>query len=105
MQDAVEKRNVASGFDWQKEVAGAGNRRDARVDDDDFRAAFARLPDIVGRNRRAFGDVRAADPDDLRAQDIAPWVCRAVNAEGLLIARRRADHTEPPVVINVWRFQ
>lgn len=47
VQDAVEERDVASRFDWQKEVAGAGNRSDARIDDDDLGPILARLPNIV----------------------------------------------------------
>ena len=67
VQDAGEQRGVAAGLDRQEQVAGAGDRRDARIDDDDLRALLARLPDVVGGDRRALGDVRAADPDHLGA--------------------------------------
>ena len=63
VQDAVEQRDVAARLDRQEQIAGAGDRRDARIDDDDLRAVLARLPDVVGRDRRALGDVGAADPD------------------------------------------
>ena len=58
VQDAVEERDVAARLDRQEEVAGARDRRDARIDDDDLRAVLARLPDVVRRDRRALGDVR-----------------------------------------------
>src|SRR5215472_8189667 len=38
MEDAVEQGDVAAGLDGQEQIAGAGNRRDARIDDDDARA-------------------------------------------------------------------
>ena len=63
VQNAVEERDVAAGLDRQKQIAGAGDRRDARIDDDDLRAVLARLPDVVRGDRRALGDVGAADPD------------------------------------------
>ena len=47
VQDAVEQRDVAAGLDRQEQVAGAGDRRDARIDDDDLRAVLAGLPDVV----------------------------------------------------------
>ena len=43
MQDAVEQRHVAARLDRQEQIAGARDRRDARIDDDDLRAR-ARAP-------------------------------------------------------------
>ena len=105
VQDAVEQRDVAAGLDGQEQIAGAGDRRDARIDDDDLRAVLAGLPDVVGRDRRALGDVGAADPDDLGGQNVGPRIGRAIDAEGLLVARRGADHAQPPVVVDVRRLQ
>jgi hypothetical protein len=53
MKNAVEERHVAARLDRQKKIAGASNRRNARIDDNDLRTELARLPDIVGSNRRA----------------------------------------------------
>jgi hypothetical protein len=105
VQDAVEEGDVAPRLDRQEQVAGAGDRRDARIDDDDLRPVLARLPDVVGRDRRALGDVRPADPDDLGLRDVRPRVGRAVDAERLLVPRRGADHAEPAVVVDVLRLQ
>ena len=63
VQDAVEQGDVAARFDGQEQVAGPRQRRDARIDDDDLGAVLARLPDVMGGDRGAFGDVGAADPD------------------------------------------
>jgi hypothetical protein len=105
MQNAVEERDIAPGLDRQKEIARARDRRDARINDDDLRAVLARLPHVVGRDRRAFADVRAADPHDLRAENITPRICRAVNPERLLVARRCAHHAQATIVINVRRLE
>ena len=105
VQDAVEERGVAARLDRQEQIAGPRDRRDARIDDDDLRPVLAGLPDVVGRDRRALGDVRAADPDHLGAEDVAPGVCGAIDAERLLVARRGADHAEPAVVVDVRRAQ
>src|SRR5262249_32679331 len=43
-QNAVKKGDVAPGLDREKQIRGARNRRDSRIDDDDLRAVFARLP-------------------------------------------------------------
>ena len=43
VQDAVEQRDVAARLDRQEQVAGAGDRRDARIDDDDL-ARRSRAP-------------------------------------------------------------
>ena len=81
VQNAVEQRRIASRLDRQEQVAGPRDRRDARIDDDDFRAVLARLPDIVGGDRRALGDVGAADQDrrrrpGCRSKDWRPDRCQ-----------------------------
>ena len=74
------------GLIGQKQIAGARDRRDARIDDDDLGAMLARLPDVIGGDRRALGDVGAADPDDLGLENVAPWIGGAVDAERFLVA-------------------
>ena len=101
VQDAVEERRVASRLDRQEQVAGPRNRCDARIDDDDLGALLAGLPDIVGGDGRALGDVGAADQDHVRAEDVAPGVGRAIDAERLLVAGAGADHAQPAVVVDV----
>ena len=105
VQHAGEERRVAAGLDRKEQIARARDRRDARVLHDDLRALLARLPDVVGRDRRALGDVRAGDPDHLRADHVGPRVGRAVDAERLLVRRAGADHAEPAVVVDVRRLQ
>ena len=97
VQDAGEEGGVAARLDGQEQVAGAGERRDARIDDDDLRAVLAGLPDVVGRDRGALGDVRAADPDHLGLEDVAPGIGGPVDAERLLVRRppRCTMHSRP----------
>jgi hypothetical protein len=47
LQHAGEQRRVAARLHRQIEIAGARDRRDARILDDDLRALLARLPDVV----------------------------------------------------------
>ena len=66
-----------------------------------LRAVLARLPEVVGGDRRALGDVRAGDEDHLRLRDVAPRVGAAIDAEDLLRRGRRRHHAEPAVVVDV----
>ena len=77
LQHAGEQRRVAPRLHRQVQIAGARHRRDARILDDDLRALLARLPDVVGGDRRALGDVRAGDPDHLGARPCRTtgWSC------------------------------
>ena len=63
--------------------------RDPRVDHDQLGAAVARPPDVAGGDRRALGDVRAGDEDDIGERDVGPGVGGPVDAERLLVARAR----------------
>ena len=105
MQDAVEERGVAARLDRQEQVAGPRDRRDARIDDDDLGALLAGLPDVVGRDRRALGDVGAAHQDHVGAEDVVPGIGGAVDPERLLVAGRGAHHAQPAVVVDVRRAQ
>ncbi len=105
VEDAVEQGDVAARLDGQEQIAGAGDRRDARIDDDDTGAVLAGLPDVVRRDGGALGDVGAADPHDLGGQDVGPRIGGAVDAEGELVGRRGADHAQPAVVVDVRRLQ
>src|SRR4030095_1205038 len=91
MEDAVKQRYVAPGLDWQKKIASSRHRCDARVNDNDLRPVLTRLPDIVSGDRRAFGDIGAADPDDFGFENVRPRISRTVDAEGFLVTCRRAD--------------
>ena len=93
------------GLDRQEQIAGARDRRDPRILDDDLRALLARLPDVVRGDRRALGDVGARDPDDLGADHVGPRIRRAIDAERLLVRGARADHAEPAVVVDERRLQ
>ena len=105
LQHAGEQRRVAPRFHWQVQVAGASSGRDARILDDDLRALFARLPDVVRGDRRAFGDVRAGDPKDFGPDHVGPGIRRAVDAERLLVRGPGADHAQPAVVVDVRRLE
>ncbi len=105
VQDAIEQRDVAAGLDRQEQVAGASDGRDARIDDDDARPVLAGLPHVVRRDRGALGDIGAADPHDLGAENVGPRIGGPVDAEGKLVAGAGADHAQPAVVVDVGRFQ
>ena len=105
LQHAGEQRRVAPRFHRQVQIAGASSRRDARILDDDLRALLARLPDVVRRDRRAFGDVRSCDPDHLGPDHVGPRVRRAVDAERLLVRGAGADHAQPAVVVDERRLE
>ena len=90
----------------QVQVGVAGDRRHARVDDDQLPAVVAAPPEIVGGDRRALGDVGArrrstTSPCGMSLHGIG----RAVDAEGQLVGRARGDHAEPAVVVDVARAQ
>ena len=101
MQHAVEDADVAARAHRDEEIGGARDRRHARIEHDELRAVLARLPEVVGGDRRALGDVRAGDEDHLRLRDVAPRVGAAIDAEDLLRRRRRRHHAEPAVVVDV----
>src|SRR6185369_1679792 len=101
MENPVEQRRVAPWFDGQEQVTGSSYGRQAGIHDDHLGAVFARLPNIIGSDRGAFGNVRAADPHDFCAQDIAPGIGSAVDTERFFVRRRGAHHTEAPVVVDI----
>lgn len=69
VEDAVEERDIAARLHRKKHVRGACDRRDARIHHDELSTVLARLPDVVCRDRRALGGVRAGDEHDLSIQD------------------------------------
>src|SRR5262249_4490949 len=71
---------------------------------DDARSVLASLPDVVGGDRRALGDVRAADPHHLGPDHVRHGVRRAVDAERLLVPGSGAHHAEPAIVVDVARL-
>ena len=105
MENTVEQRRIATRFDGQKQITSPGDGRQAGIHHDHLGSMFARLPHIVGGDRRAFGHVRAANPDDLGAQDIAPRIGSAVNTERFFVRGGRAHHAETPIVVDVGRLQ
>ena len=92
VQHAVEEGDIAAWFDGQEQVAGAGDRGDARIDDDDLGAVFPGLPHVVGGDGRAFGDVGAANPDHFCAQNIVPGIGGTIYAERFFVASGGANH-------------
>ncbi len=82
VEDRAHQRRVGARPEPEEDVGGARDRRHARVGDDQLGAAVARPPDVAGGDRRALGDVRAGDEDDVGERDVAPRVasrgrCRA----------------------------
>ncbi len=101
VEHPVEDADVTARAHRDEEIGGAGDRRHARIEHDDLRAVLPRLPEVVGRDRRALGDVRAGDEDHLRLRDVAPRVGAAVDAENLLRGSGGGHHAEPAVVVDV----
>ena len=69
------------------------------------RPVLARLPDVVGGDRRAFGDVGAADPDHLGVEDVGHGLAARSMPNAFLLAAAGADHAQPAVVVDVRRLQ
>ena len=105
VQNAGEERGITSGLDRQEQIARASDGCDPWILNDDPGALLPGLPEIVRRNRRALGDVRSGDPDDLGANHVGPWIGRTVDPERLLVRRTGAYHAQPTVVIDVRRLQ
>ena len=103
VEHAVEHADVAAGADRDEQIGGARDRRHARIEHDQLRAVLPRLPQVVGRDRRALGDVRAGDEDHLRLRDVAPRIGAAIDAENLLRRGGGRDHAQPAVVVDVRR--
>lgn len=94
VKNPVKERRVASGLDRQEQIAGSSQGSDAGIDDDDLCAILARLPYVIGRDRGAFRDVRAADPDYFGLKNIRPWVggvWPAAGSQALPESARRAS--------------
>ena len=66
---------------------------------------LAGLPDVVGRDRGALGDVRPADPDHLGPEDVGHGLAARSMPNAFLFAGRGADHAQPAVVVDVRRLQ
>ncbi len=96
---------VAAWTYGQEEVGGAGDGGDAGINDDDFATVVACLPDIVGEDGEALGDIRAGENQRLGLRDVLPWVGTTIDAKGHLVRGPGAHHAEPTVVIDVLRAQ
>ena len=101
VEDAVRERAVAAGPHRQKEVGRPRDGRDARVDDDDLRGVVAGAPNVVGQNRKTFGDVRARQEEGTGQRDVAPRIGRAVHTERHAVRRAGTDHAQAAVVVDV----
>jgi hypothetical protein len=104
MQNPCEERGITPRLNGQKQIAGAGDRRDPWIDHDDLCPHFPRLPDIIGGNGRALGNVRAADPHYVSAHDVTPRIGGTIDAKRLLVARPRTHHAQSAVVIDEGRL-
>ena len=105
LEDTGKERRITARLDRKIEVAGSRDWRDPRILHDDAGAQFARLPDVVGGDWRALGDVRPCHPDHFCADHVGPRVGGAIDPEGLLVGRSGADHAQPAVVVDERRLQ
>ena len=105
LQHAREERCVTPRSHGEVQVTGARDGRDARVLDDHLRPALSRLPDVVGGDRGALGDIGTGDPDHFGSDHVRPWAGGAIDAERLLVGGARAHHAEATVVIDERRLQ
>ena len=105
VQHAGKQRGIAPRLDREVQVARPRQRRDAWILHDDPGAQLARLPDVVGRNRRALRDVRARDPDHLGPDHVRPRVGGPIDAKRLLVRGAGADHAQAAVVVDVRRAE
>src|SRR5262245_25952466 len=105
LQHTGEQCRIAPRLHREKEIARPSDGRDPWILHDDFCSLLARLPDVVGRDRRAFRDVRTGDPDHVSSDHIGPGVCSAVDAKGFLVGGAGAYHAEAAVVVDVWRLE
>src|SRR5215831_13136337 len=101
MQDSVRKSAVAAWPNRQKEIGCSRNRSHSWIDDDDLCAVVTRSPDVISKDGEAFANVRSGDHHCLCEWNVAPWVCRTIDAEGHFVCRAGANHTEPAVVVDV----
>ena len=70
MQDGAVEGGVAARPDGQMQIGGAGDRREARVNDDQPGSKVARLPDPVRERREGFADIGAANHDDFGVSQV-----------------------------------
>src|SRR5271165_4647165 len=105
MKDAVEQSDISPWLYRKEKVTGPPDRSNSGIDDNHFGTAFTGLPDVVGRDRSTFGNIRAANPDDFRLQDVVPWIGRSIDTERLLICGPRAHHAKPAIVVRIRRLQ
>ena len=105
----VEDRAIEGGIppraDWQVQVSGAGNGREARIDHDEFGPVVTGLPDPMGKRRESFAHIGTANDDDLGMGEIGIGVGCAIQSEGLFVAGTGTDHAQAPVVIEVFGFE
>ena len=96
VEHAVEERRVGSRPQRHEHVGGASEGRLSRVEDDELGTPVAGAPDVVRHDREAFGHVRAGHEDDVRVEDVGPWVGGPVDPERLLVrAAELTMHRRP----------
>src|ERR1700730_9712135 len=66
IEDAVEQSDISPWLDRKEKVTGPPNWSNSGVDNNNFGAVLARLPNVVSRDWSAFGNIRSANPYDLR---------------------------------------
>src|SRR5271165_3463423 len=66
VEDAVEQSDISPRLYRKEKVTGPPDWSNSGIDDNNFGAALARLPDVVSRDGRTFGNIRSAYPYNLR---------------------------------------
>src|SRR6185437_2328751 len=103
MKHAHQQGKIRPGTHRQKEIRISRDRIEARIRDDQFAAAIAAAPDIVGCNRRAVANVRTDDKQYIRFGNVAPRNRTAIYAESKLVRDPGRYHAQAPVVIDMAR--
>src|SRR6185503_6198654 len=105
MQHGVQQREIRAGAERKHEIRIARDGSQARIGDNQFSAVIAASPDVIGRDRRAFADIRAGNEQYLRLRNFAPWNEAAINIEGELVSYAGRNHAEAAILIDVPRAQ
>jgi hypothetical protein len=87
------------------QIGGACDRSEPGIDNDEFRAVIARLPEPVSKRGKCLAHVCAADHHHLGVLEVGVVIRAPIEAESLLVSRAGTDHAEPAIVIQIARLE
>src|SRR6185503_18001853 len=105
VKQAIRECDVSAWFELQMQVALSCRRCFSWIDNDPASAVIALLPQKLVEYGKCLSAVRSGNQQNFRERNIAPWICCAIDTEGLVIPRSRRNHAKPAVVIDVTRAQ